>query len=666
MFARLSSTLAAVDHLGNPFHVLRKRVFGKPSDLMTMVDRATGVRCECTVDSHQMFSATWYKHLNDVPGLPIGPGDVVIDIGANQGFFTCYAAQKGARVYAFEPVPELYQRLLRNVERNGFSGQVVAVQAAVSDSEDEVEMVVSDSLGGGQSTIVPEFARHFQTSMGDAIRVRCTTLPQILEDYGIARVRVCKIDAEGAELKIVGALGPGTVARIQGFALEYHAEAYPLPTLMKTMLQWRSHQVSLMDDRPFTGNQIYVVSNDVLASLPGTIIPPEPARTHGRQGAPAQPPKPSYAPAPDGNLLTSAAATPGSGHEQWTAGHEKMTGMGTHESPLVSADVPKVDVVIPVYNERGNALDLTVQAWLKQDPPVSEIYVIDDGSQVPVTLSAAIKSHGNVRLIHLVENVGKSGARNAGIALSKAPLIVNANCDVLPAPDWTATCARYLAAHPNVGACYTRIVPQFPKRLFSRWRMRFQEGRYGEAAIEVPFAPGHAVLMRREAVEAVNGYDVRYRRDEEDWDICRRMQLKGWASHYIPESRTVSIQNDCVEVLANTSLYRDGWHGPENGGFLYVLWRQTKWLGIRSGRNAVKGRFYFWPADLAVWAGSLRIAARKLWAARKLRTQPAPVLSSSPPSSVSPHAHPAPVSGSQAQTPANLPRSAEGTSGQVS
>jgi FkbM family methyltransferase len=661
MFARLSSTLAAADHLGNPFHVLCKRVFGKPGDLMTMVDRATGVRCECTVDSHHMFSATWYKHLNDVPGLPIGPGDVVIDIGANQGFFTCYAAQKGARVYAFEPVPELYQRLQRNVERNGFSDQVVAVQAAVSDSEEEVEMMVSHSLGGGQSTIVPQFARHFQTSMGDAIRVRCMTLPQILEDYGIARVRVCKVDAEGAELKIVGALDPGSLARIQGFALEYHAEAYALPTLMKTMLQWGSHQVSLMDDRPFTGNQIYVISNDVLASIPGTIIPPEPARNYSRERAPARGPKASYG-APAGNRL-AGAGRPASGREQWTTGHEKITGMGTCKSPLISADVPEVDVVIPVYNERGKALDSTVQAWLEQDPPVSEIYVVDDGSQEPVALSAAIKSHGNVRLIHLVENVGKSGARNAGIALSKAPFIVNANCDVLPAPDWTATCARYLAAHPKVGACYTRIVPQFPKRLFSRWRMRFQEGKYGEAAIEVPFAPGHAVLMRREAVEAVNGYDVRYRRDEEDWDICRRMQTKGWVSHYIPESRTVSIQNDCVEVLANTSLYRDGWHGPENGGFSYVLWRQTKWLGIRSGRNAVKGRFYFWPADLAIWAGSLRIAARKLWAARKLRGQPVPVLSSSPPSSASPKSHPAPLSGGQAQTPANLPRGAEGTSG---
>ena len=306
--------------------------------------------------------------------------------------------------------------------------------------------------------------------------------------------------------------------------------------------------------------------------------------------------------------------------------------MGTHRSPFASADFPKVDVVIPVYNERGKALDSTVQAWLEQDPPVSEIYVVDDGSQVPVTLSDKIKSHGNVRLIRLVENVGKSGARNAGIALSKAPLIVNANCDVLPAPDWTITCARYLAAHPNVGACYTRIVPQFPERLLSRWRMRFQEGKYLDQAIEVPFAPGHAVMMPRDAVEAVNGYDIRFRRDEEDWNICQRMLAKGWVSHYIPESRTVSIQNDCVEVLANTSLYRDGWHGPESGGFLYVLWRQTKWLGIRSGRNAVKGRFYFWPADIAIWAGSLRIAATKLWAARKLRPQPVPALSSSPPS----------------------------------
>jgi FkbM family methyltransferase len=664
MFARLSSTLAAADHLGNPFHVFRKNLFGKPSDLMTMVDRATGVRCECTVDSHQMFSATWYKHLNDVPGLPIGPGDVVIDIGANQGFFTCYAAQKGARVYAFEPVPELYQRLLRNVERNGFSDQVVAVQAAVSDSGQEVEMLVSHSLGGGQSTIVPAFARHFQTSMGDAIRVRCVTLPQILAEYAIDRVRLCKIDAEGSELNILRAIDSLTLAKIQGFALEYHAEAYALPTLMKTMLRWGTHQVSLMDARPFTGDQIYVISNDVLSSIPGTIIPPEPARKYGRAGAPTRGSQTDNAGRAGRAVAAPVAAA--STHPQQISGQEKITDMGPQILPLASSDVPVVDVVIPVYNERGKALDATVQAWLDQDPPVSEIYVVDDGSEVPVTLSDSIKSHGNVRLIRLIENVGKSGARNAGIALSRAPLIANANCDVLPAPDWTITCARYLASHPNVGACSTRLVPQFPERLLSRWRMRFQEGKFGGETLEVPFAPGHAVLMRREAVEAVNGYDIRFRRDEEDWDICQRMLAKGWVSHYLPDTQTVSIQDDCIEVLANTSLYRDGWHGPESGGFLWVLWRQTKMLGIRSGRNAVKGRFYFWPADLAVWAGSLRIAARKLWAARKFHAQPQPVRSSSPPSPMPSNPHSPPISGRQAQPPANLPHRSEGTSRQLS
>ena len=258
--------------------------------------------------------------------------------------------------------------------------------------------------------------------------------------------------------------------------------------------------------------------------------------------------------------------------------------------------------------------------------------------------------------------MGKSGARNAGIALSKAPLIVNANCDVLPAPDWTITCGATSPRIPNVGACYTRIVPQFPERLLSRWRMRFQEGKYLDKAMEVPFAPGHAVMMPREAVEAVNGYDIRFRRDEEDWDICQRMLAKGWVSHYIPESRTVSIQNDCVEVLANTSLLPRRLARAGKRRVSIGLWRQTKWLGIRSGRNAVKGRFYFWPADLAIWAGSLRIAARKLWAARKLRTQPVPALRHLPlrcrPTRIPPRS-----SGRQAQTPADIPSGAEGSSG---
>src|SRR5260370_28600839 len=79
---RLGTALTASYNLGNPAHVGWKRVFGKPSDLLTVVDRASGVGCLCTLNSHHIFSDIWYSHAYDVPSVPIRAGEVVVDIGA--------------------------------------------------------------------------------------------------------------------------------------------------------------------------------------------------------------------------------------------------------------------------------------------------------------------------------------------------------------------------------------------------------------------------------------------------------------------------------------------------------------------------------------------------------------------------------------------------------
>lgn len=44
--------------------------------------------------------------------------DVLIDIGANEGYFTVLQAVRGVRVHAFEPSPHNLQILSRNVELN--------------------------------------------------------------------------------------------------------------------------------------------------------------------------------------------------------------------------------------------------------------------------------------------------------------------------------------------------------------------------------------------------------------------------------------------------------------------------------------------------------------------------------------------------------------------
>jgi len=85
----------------------------------------------------------------DIPACPLQKNDAVIDIGANQGFFSRNAASKGARVHAFEPFSESYRRLHSNVERNDFSSLVTTLQVGVSAAADKATMNCSNYLGGG-------------------------------------------------------------------------------------------------------------------------------------------------------------------------------------------------------------------------------------------------------------------------------------------------------------------------------------------------------------------------------------------------------------------------------------------------------------------------------------------------------------------------------------
>lgn len=62
------------------------------------------------------------------------PGEVLVDIGANVGMYTIWAAKtRGVRVYAFEPESQNYALLYKNIVLNKLSKQVVAYCAALSD-----------------------------------------------------------------------------------------------------------------------------------------------------------------------------------------------------------------------------------------------------------------------------------------------------------------------------------------------------------------------------------------------------------------------------------------------------------------------------------------------------------------------------------------------------
>src|ERR1700693_118071 len=72
-------------HYGNPIEILWQRL--RESSLMEfrIVDRRSGVVCRCRPAAQRMLGEVWFDRDYDVPGLILRPGDIVLDIGGNQG-----------------------------------------------------------------------------------------------------------------------------------------------------------------------------------------------------------------------------------------------------------------------------------------------------------------------------------------------------------------------------------------------------------------------------------------------------------------------------------------------------------------------------------------------------------------------------------------------------
>lgn len=274
------------------------------------------------------------------------------------------------------------------------------------------------------------------------------------------------------------------------------------------------------------------------------------------------------------------------------------------------SELDAVEVVITAYAEPPEALARTVDAVLRQTHPPQRVWVVDDGSPTPIRLPASLPPE-KVRLIRMDPNGGIAAARNAAIARCTSPFVAVVNVDILLDEDWIESCRDYLIENKGVGVCCTPVRPAHPGRLLTRWRMRFQEERYHEDYTEgsIRFAAGHATLFRADALREVGGYDERYRRVAEDYDVCRRLRERGWETHCTQASGATSLQEDSLDLLATKYLRNDGWtlRSPSD---LDAVLRPVSLPGVTRDisrgliqhllRNVVRGRLSFLPVDIAV------------------------------------------------------------------
>jgi FkbM family methyltransferase len=156
------------------------------------------------------FSDIWY-HRSYTKHCPIPRGSVVVDIGANVGVFSLFAARTARLVYALEPSASNFSLLTSNTSR---TLNIVPLNLACSRSDGRASLDVSSDP---VSFRLAQSGRSTRQEIVDVI-----SLGTLFEHYKIERCDFLKLDCEGCEFEIILHTEPSLMLRISCIVMEYH------------------------------------------------------------------------------------------------------------------------------------------------------------------------------------------------------------------------------------------------------------------------------------------------------------------------------------------------------------------------------------------------------------------------------------------------------------
>jgi FkbM family methyltransferase len=131
------------------------------------------------------------------------PGMVFFDVGANDGYFTLFAARRlgsAGQVIAVEPSSRERINLLRNIEANQLTN-VIVVPLALGAASGTASLRLAKDAHSGHNTLGSFAHAGVQTDSFEEVKV--DTLDAVVVQLGLTRVDFIKVDVEGAEAGVV-------------------------------------------------------------------------------------------------------------------------------------------------------------------------------------------------------------------------------------------------------------------------------------------------------------------------------------------------------------------------------------------------------------------------------------------------------------------------------
>jgi FkbM family methyltransferase len=147
----------------------------------------------------------------------VDKNDIVLDIGANLGFFGLYAIENGAqKVYCVEPFPTVY----KNIKKLSEKLPIVPINKAVTSKTNNVTMVLNTV--GWAANCLSEYNDIFNNN-GEHISVEPININDLIESIG-SNIDLMKIDCEGSELDLFETITSENLNKINKMVIETHSD----------------------------------------------------------------------------------------------------------------------------------------------------------------------------------------------------------------------------------------------------------------------------------------------------------------------------------------------------------------------------------------------------------------------------------------------------------
>lgn len=189
--------------------LLKRADMGKRLD--TLLRQAMMARLRSPISVHGLVLHYPRLGLHTIPEMAAGnfevetrlvmerslrPGMVMVDLGAHVGYFSLLGARcvgPAGQVYAFEPEPEVFSLLVKNIQTNGYQDVVAPVAKAICNKVGSAALFL-----GGRDTVEANIYRPLSAGI-EPVTVETTTLDDFFAGQRWPPVHLIKMDIQGAE-----------------------------------------------------------------------------------------------------------------------------------------------------------------------------------------------------------------------------------------------------------------------------------------------------------------------------------------------------------------------------------------------------------------------------------------------------------------------------------